>query len=770
MKFKTYFRVIFIIALISLSTKSFSAAFEYIAIPHYSANTVEFRNTTNTNTAGTLNFNNEMSQFNFPFTAFGPNATLIWKNYFFISIDNGSTGGVLIYKYSDLFDSTTGSYNRNSNPPIVLQTGASSCGLVVDQITGDLFVATFRLGNVSGKVTEYTKASNWSVSSALVLPIPRTFTPTPFIDYYSGLMMDMQGNIWAGDLDQHCLICYTKSSNYDNFYFVVNGEANTYSAVKANGAGSNVSVKLFSDPEGLAPDPDGGIWFANNNDSDPQNTDGTFGKIKAAYIPSLLSLNVSGTRANPLVANYYTVPQNMVDVYYIPGAKFGGIAYNKPAPPSSPFGLYINDQGTGKLWYSQTLTNFMSFGNVFITNPGFGGISFNSVSTSFTITPGRHIRLNSGVPPGTISIVKGTLGHHWVTIPSFGVLHSTNYGLSFNVANNGLTNLNARTLFTVGNNLFAGTQGGAFITTNNGANWSAINSGLTNTDISAFAILGTNLFAGTAGGVFTSNNNGTSWTAVNSGLTNTSITSLDASGSIIYAGTTTGGIFRSSNSGANWVSVNSNLANLNIRSLQMSGTNLFAGTTSGVYFSTNNGVSWSSVSSGLPVSTSVLSFALTGSDIFVGTQAGLFYSTNNGQSWIDKNQGYTSIPSVNSIYISDGYLFTGTDIGLWRRDLSESVLISQISSEIPSGFSLSQNYPNPFNPNTVIGFQLPTAGFISIKIYDINGKEVSELVNENLKAGEYKINFDGSKLSTGVYFYKLTTDNFTQTKKMLLVK
>ncbi len=92
------------------------------------------------------------------------------------------------------------------------------------------------------------------------------------------------------------------------------------------------------------------------------------------------------------------------------------------------------------------------------------------------------------------------------------------------------------------------------------------------------------------------------------------------------------------------------------------------------------------------------------------------------------------------------------------------------SGEVPKTFSLSQNYPNPFNPVTNIRFGLPKASFVKITLYDILGKEVMILLNENKPAGSYKMDFDAASLPSGVYFYKLETDGFTDIKKMVLVK
>ncbi len=96
--------------------------------------------------------------------------------------------------------------------------------------------------------------------------------------------------------------------------------------------------------------------------------------------------------------------------------------------------------------------------------------------------------------------------------------------------------------------------------------------------------------------------------------------------------------------------------------------------------------------------------------------------------------------------------------------------IMNISSEVPEGFSLSQNYPNPFNPMTKLKFQLPNNSFVKLAVFDMPGKEIETLVNEYLQAGTYVYEWNALTLPSGVYFYKLTSGNYTETKKMVLVK
>ncbi|MBM4172618.1 MAG: T9SS type A sorting domain-containing protein [Ignavibacteria bacterium] len=102
-----------------------------------------------------------------------------------------------------------------------------------------------------------------------------------------------------------------------------------------------------------------------------------------------------------------------------------------------------------------------------------------------------------------------------------------------------------------------------------------------------------------------------------------------------------------------------------------------------------------------------------------------------------------------------------------KDDNSNNIIT--VASELPTKYSIS-NYPNPFNPSTTIKYQLPESGHVTIKVYDILGKEVATLVNENKQAGYHKIDFDGSKLTSGIYIYTIKANNFAQSKKMIIAK
>jgi hypothetical protein len=96
--------------------------------------------------------------------------------------------------------------------------------------------------------------------------------------------------------------------------------------------------------------------------------------------------------------------------------------------------------------------------------------------------------------------------------------------------------------------------------------------------------------------------------------------------------------------------------------------------------------------------------------------------------------------------------------------------VDQSPAGLPAQFSLRQNYPNPFNPSTTITFELPRSTEVRLSVFDVLGREVSVLVNENRNAGVHEVRFDGSGLPSGVYFCRIQAGDFVQAKKMLAVK
>jgi len=155
---------------------------------------------------------------------------------------------------------------------------------------------------------------------------------------------------------------------------------------------------------------------------------------------------------------------------------------------------------------------------------------------------------------------------------------------------------------------------------------------------------------------------------------------------------------------------------------------------------------------------------------------GIVQTTDCGLSW------FTALNTIRtalySIYFVNPH--TGWAVGEYgtiykSTDNTNSPNTNIKEENILDNYSLSQNYPNPFNPITKIKFEVPLSkgglkGVVSLKVFDITGKEVATLVNEQLQPGEYEVTFDGKNLPSGVYFYKLITNGFIETKKMLMIK
>jgi photosystem II stability/assembly factor-like uncharacterized protein len=289
--------------------------------------------------------------------------------------------------------------------------------------------------------------------------------------------------------------------------------------------------------------------------------------------------------------------------------------------------------------------------------------------------------------------------------------------------------------------------------------------------------------------VYKSTNSGSSWlgpygTTVIGGTKILSMYSSNTSIDTVYCGAVNGRIFRSINAGLNWsnvtdssitpnryatdITVNPNKSNDIIVTFGGFGTGH-------VFRSTNAGNNWQNISGDLPdvPHHCVVMDPVYNQNIYAGSDLGVYVTTNSGANWHEYRTGmpYALAFDVTVVYPNRKLRVATYGNGIYERKLLENpVSVNPVSNEIVSGYSLSQNYPNPFNPVTHLEFGISDLGFVSLKVYDMMGKEIKTLVNEIKPAGNYKIEFDGSDLPSGVYYYKIESGNFTQVRKMLLIK
>jgi photosystem II stability/assembly factor-like uncharacterized protein len=215
--------------------------------------------------------------------------------------------------------------------------------------------------------------------------------------------------------------------------------------------------------------------------------------------------------------------------------------------------------------------------------------------------------------------------------------------------------------------------------------------------------------------------------------------------------------------------INTGFASHRIYDVTLSGNNLFAAAVDGIYKTDRNNINWVRVFQ--TINNSAFYKILSINNVLVICSSIYIYtSIDSGNTW---NLLYTALPNkpIKTMGNNSDYLYVSIgNTGLIKRPVAGLIGVKQISSETPFNYVLYQNYPNPFNPSTKIGYELPKAANVSVKIFDILGKEISELVNQFQQAGKYETVFDGKNLPGGIYFYKIKTDNFESTKKMMLVK
>jgi photosystem II stability/assembly factor-like uncharacterized protein len=372
------------------------------------------------------------------------------------------------------------------------------------------------------------------------------------------------------------------------------------------------------------------------------------------------------------------------------------------------------------------------------------------------------------------------------------ILKTTNAGLNwitqqscFSIGQNAIFFVDPLIGYLVG-------QEGIGKTTNGGQNWFVV----FNPNKHVFTAFFLNKDTGYAGGKYQffarTTNGGLNWTDMNSQTTDylfsiyftNSLTGYAVGGTFEY-----GTIIKTTNGGARWIRQNIGEP---VCLYSVYFLNSFTGYTAGAYIdsnhtnpaivlkTTNGGTNWVTqlIGQGYYVLfTLYFNNALTG---YAGGITRILKTTNGGINWYSQlSTYYHYLYSICFTDINTGYAVTGESLIFKTTNGGEPIGIKPISTNIPGSFQLYQNYPNPFNPSTKIKFDIgpplsPLLGKegtgVVLKLFDILGREIATLVNENLNPETYEIIYDGSGLSSGIYFYKLQAGNFVETKKMLMLK
>jgi photosystem II stability/assembly factor-like uncharacterized protein len=198
-------------------------------------------------------------------------------------------------------------------------------------------------------------------------------------------------------------------------------------------------------------------------------------------------------------------------------------------------------------------------------------------------------------------------------------------------------------------------------------------------------------------------------------------------------------------------------------------TGLFVGNAGTILRSDDGGLTWAQQQS--PTTANLVCVFLSSRSIGVaaGDNGTILTTTDGGSNWISEVQ-LTTRAIRRLLVFQDGSVVAIGDAGTIIRGRISPTDVENHSSNVPSSAFLEQNFPNPFNPSTKIRFRIGKLSIVTIKVLDLLGKEVAILNHGKLYPGNYERSFDGSGLASGVYFYRLQTESFTETKKFILLK
>jgi photosystem II stability/assembly factor-like uncharacterized protein len=353
---------------------------------------------------------------------------------------------------------------------------------------------------------------------------------------------------------------------------------------------------------------------------------------------------------------------------------------------------------------------------------------------------------------------------------------STNDGLTW-VRTGAYTGFAQSLVLDTAATMFVGNDAlGIFRSTDNGSHWSTslVTEGCNTLARHSNGFLFAGLTYTGNGKVHRSTNRGTTWTSVQlPNASNSFAVEVFAFGQNqnVYAGSIDG-FYKSTDLGISWTQSNAGLQGMNVRQLLVNTDgSLYLYTTypaavDALYRSTDDGTSWQRISPGAPYF-SAMSTAPDG-QLYGTSSGGIYRSTDRGVTW--NNIGSvlgTSQNFVSMLITRSGRILVG-GYRLFRSRGTATTVAGR--SQAPTDFSLSQNFPNPFNPSTEIEFSLPIANHVNVVVYDIAGRAIAVLMDQQLKAGMHTIRFDATGLASGTYFCRLTSGNMSRTRKLLLIR
>ncbi len=371
------------------------------------------------------------------------------------------------------------------------------------------------------------------------------------------------------------------------------------------------------------------------------------------------------------------------------------------------------------------------------------------------------------------SLVVNAAGNIFCGTNGSGFYQSQNHGISWRIKKE---YINARVLaVNASGDLFAGTwYEGVARSKDNGESWNYVYDGISQPVFSLAIHYSDNyIFAGTQGGkIYRSTDNGYTWSKFEISDSLASIMSIVLyQSTTILAATDNGEIYKSTDNGGSWAIINHNITESSIfYSLHVCNDNtILLGTNNGLYRSFDAGESWSGYR--LPDRSVTCFTRNSDGHIFAGTDFyGVYRSDDNGSTWAPVLSGLETKEITSIAMDFDGYVYAGTTNGGVYRSVSVTTSSDEAENNIPLQFSISQNYPNPFNPSTTFKYEIAKTGFVTLKVYDILGRELATLVNEVRQPGLYSTEWNSTGKPSGVYFYRLTAGSFSETKKMILLK